>query len=424
MFMINLRNGEIYVIKLKTFGSFTVGNDLTSVQEGAWRSKKLEKLFVYLAINRNRGVCIEDISKAIWQVEEETDNPVGALKNLAYRLRKALRDASFDEECIVSVRGGLYKWNDDVEVSIDVEEFDRYINEAEFAFSRSKETAIESYEKAIALYNGDFLSRLTDTHWFMTLNAFYHSRYVNTVKALAELYIDTGCYEKLEQLCTKAVVYERSDEQIYSYLILARMRTKKVQMAFDTYETAKAIMDNDLGVRKTVMLNKVYEELLSVTKGVSSYNIDEVKDDISEESMNGVFMCGYPVFKEIYHLEVRKSARSTVPESLVLVTVVPMYSSQPDKNHSHMKDSMLILERALRKCLRVGDVAAKYSDSQYIVLLSKCLCDTASDVMKRIIDRFNHTCDTHSNMTIQFDIEPVSCYSSFVTDKKMEKIYG
>lgn len=315
------------MIKLKTFGSFTVGNDITSVQEGAWRSEKLEKLFVYLAMNRNRGVCIEDISEAIWQVEEETDNPVGALKNLAYRLRKALRDASFGEECIVSVRGGLYKWNDDVEVTIDVEEFDRYINEAEMAFCRSKETAIESYE------------------------------------------------------------------------------------------TAKAIMDNDLGVRKTVMLNKVYEELLSVTKGVSSYNIDEVKDDISEESMEGVFMCGYPVFKEIYQLEVRKSARSTVPESLVLVTVVPMYSSQPDKDHSQMKDSMLTLERALRKCLRVGDVAAKYSDSQYIVLLSKCSCDTASDVMKRIIDRFNHTCDAHSNMTIHFDIEPVSCYSSFVSDK-------
>ena len=145
------------MIKLKTFGSFTVGNDITSVQEGAWRSEKLEKLFVYLAMNRNRGVCIEDISEAIWQVEEETDNPVGALKNLAYRLRKALRDASFDEECIVSVRGGLYKWNDDVEVTIDAEEFDRYINEAELAFSRSKETAIESYEKAIAIYNGDFL---------------------------------------------------------------------------------------------------------------------------------------------------------------------------------------------------------------------------------------------------------------------------
>ena len=37
-----------------------------------------------------------------------------------------------------------------MEVTIDVEEFDRYINEAEMAFCRSKETAIESYEKAIA----------------------------------------------------------------------------------------------------------------------------------------------------------------------------------------------------------------------------------------------------------------------------------
>ena len=221
---------------------------------------------------------------------------------------------------------------------------------------------------------------------------------------------------KLENLTSGHVYLDGEDITEYNDRRMRSIR-KKVQMAFDTYETAKSIMDKDLGVRKTVMLNKVYEELLSVTKGVSSYNIDEVKDDISEESMNGVIMCGYPVFKEIYHLEVRKSARSTIPESLVLVTVVPMYSSQPDKNHSQMKDSMHTLERALRKCLRVGDVAAKYSDSQYIVLLSKCSCDTASDVMKRIIDRFNHTCDTHSNMTIKFDIEPVSCYSSFVSDK-------
>lgn len=43
------------MIKLKTFGSFTVGNGLTSVQEGAWRSEKLEKLFVYLAMNKKQG---------------------------------------------------------------------------------------------------------------------------------------------------------------------------------------------------------------------------------------------------------------------------------------------------------------------------------------------------------------------------------
>lgn len=102
---------------------------------------------------------------------------------------------------------------------------------------------------------------------------------------------------------------------------------------------------------------------------------------------------------------------------LSLITVAPMFNTSSDKENSQTKDSMVTLDRALRKCLRVGDVAAKYSDSQYIVLLSKCSCDTASEVMKRIADRFNHTCDTHCNMTIHFDIEPVSCYSSFVSDK-------
>ena len=42
------------MIKLKTFGGFIAGNAITSVQEGTWRSEKLEKLFVYLAMNRKQ----------------------------------------------------------------------------------------------------------------------------------------------------------------------------------------------------------------------------------------------------------------------------------------------------------------------------------------------------------------------------------
>ena len=47
--------------------------------------------YTYLVKNCAPAV-VANISEAIWQVEEETDNPVGALKNLAYRLRKALRE--------------------------------------------------------------------------------------------------------------------------------------------------------------------------------------------------------------------------------------------------------------------------------------------------------------------------------------------
>ena len=38
-------------------------------------------------------------------------------------------------------------------------------------------------------------------------------------------------------------------------------------------------MEKELGVRKTTILNKVYDELMKISKGGNSYNIEEIKED-------------------------------------------------------------------------------------------------------------------------------------------------
>ena len=58
------------------------------------------------------------------------------------------------------------------------------------------------------------------------------------------------------------------------------MHCGKVQLALDSYDMARKIMETELGVRKTTILNKVYEELKKISKGDSSYDIREVKEDI------------------------------------------------------------------------------------------------------------------------------------------------
>ena len=167
------------------------------------------------------------------------------------------------------------------------------------------------------------------------------------------------------------------------------------------------------------MLNKVYDELLAVTKGKDSYDIDQVKEDMNEENMNGVFFCGYPVFKEIYHLEVRKSERTPVPQNLVLFT----FFSEKQQNHNVFKlripNAMKALEHVLKMCLRVGDVAAKYSDTQYIVLLSKCDYDVAPLVADRIVRKFKKIFSVSEEINIKYDIEPVSAENSMVNDKSI-----
>jgi len=75
-------------------------------------------------------------------------------------------------------------------------------------------------------------------------------------------------------------------------------------------EKAREIIEKELGLRKTVVLTKVYEELLAMGKKQAADDIRDIHADIVEEEPEGVFMCGYPVFKEICNLEARRNTRS------------------------------------------------------------------------------------------------------------------
>ena len=398
------------MLTVTTLGKFQVSDGETVINDNNLHSLMLLKLLMYMLLYRDKTLTTEDIAAAIWQ-EEETDNPAGALKNLMYRLRKNLNKHFGDTEFIITNRGS-YKWNSEVEVVLDIEIFEKLVDEAKN--ENVYEAAIRKYEEAIAIYQGDFFTKLMELHWIMTLNTYYHSMYLSCVKALAELYTKLEKYEELETLCNQALKYENADEQLYCYQIEARMRSGKISLALDSYEKAREIMEKELGIRKTNILNKVYEELLTMSKGQPAYNISEIHDDIVEDDPQGVFFCGYPIFKEIYHLEARKSVRAETPENLLLLTLEGKSEDPRELAEFRVRQSMPAMETTLRECLRVGDVVARYSDSQYIVLLPTCDHDLALLVANRIISAFYDKGEKYKNVKVRTNIEKVSMSGEFV----------
>lgn len=398
------------MLTVNTLGKFQVMNGNATIDDDKLRSIMLSKLLMYMLLYRDKTLTTEDIAAAIWQ-EEESDNPAGALKNLMYRLRKSLNKYFGDEEFILTNRGS-YRWNPEVEVNLDIEMFESLINQAKM--ENVYEQAILRYEQALSLYQGEFMINLLDMHWIMTLNTYYHSLYLTAVKALAEFYIKTEQYEKLESICNEAMKYENVDEQLYCYQIEARMRCGKISLALESYEKAREIMEKELGVRKTTVLNKVYEELLAMSKGQNSYSISELHDDIVEEEPEGVFMCGYPIFKEIYHLEARKNARSKVEETLVLITLNARPEDTVEVAEFRVRQAMKGMEATIKQSLRVGDVAAKYSDSQFILLLPTCNEDLASLVSNRLLSNFYEQNAKYKSIQIGVNIEPISLKGNFI----------
>ena len=392
------------MLTVNSLGKFQLTDGNVVVNEDDLRSIMLSKLLMYILLYRDKTLTTEDIATAIWQ-DEEIDNPAGALKNLMYRLRKNLAKYFGNQDFILTNRGS-YRWNTDVEVNLDIEQFEKLINEAKQ--ENVYERAILMYEQAIAIYQGDFMTKLTDMHWILTLNTYYHSLYLTCVKALSELYLKMERYEEVERICTDALKLENADEQLYCYQIEARMHCGKINLAFDSYDEARIIMEKELGIRKTTILNKVYEELMAISKGGVSYNISEVKKDIEEENPSGVFLCGYPIFKEIYHLEVRKSTRSDSPENLVLLTLEPKKEDTKEVAEFRIKQAMNGLEETICECLRVGDVAAKYSDSQFILLLPTCTKDLAMLVANRIVSKMYEKNSKYKKVNVKINIEEVS----------------
>jgi DNA-binding SARP family transcriptional activator len=398
------------MLTVNTFGKFQVTDGKELLDEESLHSPMLLKLLIYMLLYRDKVLTTEDIAYAVWQ-DDDMENPAGALKNLMYRLRKVLNSLFGETEFIITNRGS-YHWNPEVIVSLDIDEFERLIVKAKM--ENVCEQAIIYYEEALDLFQGDFMVQLMDMSWIIPLNTYYHSLYLSAVKALAELYSKSGQFELLEKLCSDALLFEKGDEQLYCYQIQARMRCGKIALALESYENAREIMEKELGIRKTAILNKVYEELLTMSKGQNSYSLNEVHNDIVEEEPSGVFLCGYPIFKEIYHLEARKSARAETEESLVLFTVSGKMDMSPELSEFYVRHTMSGLEETICESLRVGDVAAKYSDSQFIVLLPSCTRDLAAHVANRLIDQLHEKSANSNNVNVRVNVEAVSASNDLV----------
>ena len=155
---------------------------------------------------------------------------------------------------------------------------------------------------------------------------------------------------------------------------------------------------------------KSLEKLCSEQKNYEKVdNIAEIQFDIIEENPEGVFFCSYLVFREIYQLEARKSLRSGLPNQLVLFTLETATQETEDVCNYHIKRGMERMENVMRRALRIGDVAAKYSDSQYLLLLTNCTNESGFMVANRIVNRITEGNTKYNEIKIRIDIEEVNC---------------
>ena len=356
------------------------------LDDSVMRSKKIWTMLEYLLAFHTKSFTQEELITLIYP-GEDNDNPGNALKAILHRTRGALESLGLPGgKGLLLQRRGAYIWNPVFTLDIDVEKFEELCKRGETAVD--PEERLQCFTEAIALYGGDYLPKSAAEPWVMPLNTYYHSLYLRTVHSAVELLVPKKQDEQIVDICKKAIEIDRYDEFLYYHLIESLANMKCPQAAMEQYESMTKLFYDEFGVTPSKELRALYKQLVKTGKSVET-DLSIVKEYLREQSGSaGAFCCEYAFFKDIYQLEVRSTARSGIAVHLGLLTLVMPDGSAPGAKS--LANAMEKLSETIRLSLRRGDVYARYSVSQYVILLPGTDYENGLMVLERIRRRFRH----------------------------------
>ena len=390
-------------MQMNIFGGFSLSDGQVSVNESTLHSNKLNRLLIYILLHRDRDLSHQELIDTFWQ-EEHSRNPEGALKNLVYRLRSELR--VFGTQELILTLPGAYRWNPEVRLQTDYEEMDALTEAVKKEDMPERKRYLA--EKAIALYKKEAPFRASQESWLLSRLTYYRLQYLETVKVLCGIYEKEQEWDAIERVTTQALDVDGLDEDLHYWRIKSQIGAQNYEQALQYYDYGKKLFYDHLGIRDVERFHEIYNDILSLSTNQMS-DISSLVDSVTEkEEPREVFVCEYPVFREIYRVEARRIRRTGIAEYMLLITMKSSSTSKSDAQslEERIRIGMQILEDLLKRTLRAGDVVAQYSNTQYVVLLPACKYESTGLVADRI-ERLFRTEAGKRRLVLQFEVEEV-----------------
>ena len=382
-------------LRIVMFGEFSISYNDNTISEHSKRSKKLWLLLQYLAVHHDRAIPQSELID-ILSGEDEGANPVSALKTQIHRLRDILSELKCELPIIVCINGA-YCINPEIETEIDVEVFEKAFKSA--ADEDDPTEKLRLILEAVNIYSGDFLSKSAYESWVVSLNTYYRSIYGKAVKTAIELLSKAGKLHDIIAICSKATAINPYDEFVHYSHIKALAELGEQESAKKQYEIVTDFMMNKFGITPSKELMELYDTAIKTNKSIQP-DIDVVVADLKDKMpVTGAFFCEYQIFKHLYQLEMRDAQRTGASVNVCLLTVCDSNGEIPSQNP--LNKAVQRLQDCISRSLRGSDIFARYSVSQFVVLLLNTNEQNGSIIMKRIEKAFRRE-NTNKDIELKY----------------------
>lgn len=391
-------------LQVQMLGQFTLRYGDRTISDSDDRSRRVWSLLAYMLYNHGRSFAQEELIHLYWSNNEKSADPGNALKSIFHRIRTALDKLQPGlGRLLIRRKAGRYFWNNIMPLSLDIEDFEAHFHAAEAA--GDDDVRLAEYQAALALYAGDPLPRMTDEIWTIPIVAYYHSLYTRAAAGAIELLEKQERTAEAVALCRRAIHIEPYQEDLYEHLMRGLLRTGDMKGAMSVYEEMSELLLAHFGVMPSETLRTLYRQATR-TVNDRTLTMDEVCSQLAEPAPHGgAMVCEYDFFKILYRAEARSIARNGHSANICLLSVSGKDGEMLARRS--LDPAMNNLQVLVQNNLRRGDVIARCSISQYIILLPQANYENSRMVADRLVSAFYRRYP-HSPARLRYTVQPLA----------------
>ena len=254
--------GPITDLTIKILGPVEIFRDPSNpFASDAWTTRRARDIFCYIATSKHRRVPKDVLIEAFWRDED----PETVEKNFhptISHIRKALNSRQAFKQNFLVFRDGAYQLNPEVSYSIDSEEFEHFITEAEKAKrEKDAERFRDNLESAHALYRGEFMAGVYD-EWAEERRGFYGEQAARVLAALAKLSVTEKRWADALKFAGEVLRDDPYREDMHRLTMKVLAAQGKPAAIKKHFESMKKLLKDELGIEPSPETRRLFKELV------------------------------------------------------------------------------------------------------------------------------------------------------------------
>ena len=382
-------------VEIRMLGDFEIRVNGRPVLAQLAQSRKATALVQYLVLQRGERVSHKTITDTLWAGERST-NPDMALRAILHRFRNMIEAEGLTElqGCIQTSRGS-YQWNPALDCSVDVFEVSDLSEQARS--EADPESRGRLYEEIVDLYKGRLLPQFATEPWVESVSVRLHGQYRTAILGLLELCKKWGESGRIISLCAHALELDPYEERLYLEEIVALESLGRHTEAQDLARRGNAMgcLHHAIDPGRA---GSAYRQMRQADRNMES-ELSRLTAALPDTENTGACLCDFETFKETYRVLRGVQARYGLPVFLAIVTVAPGQNAEPAETATMVEQLGELIRTKLRQC----DVAARYSEMQYVIMLSGSAAETGSSPLERIKAAF-YRVPAHGRYLLSYNV--------------------